>query len=411
MSLLSGTSRRIVGSVEELCASDVDDRTLRRRVLDVLRPALGVDAYAWLLSDPATAVGSAPLADVPWFSELPRQIRLKYATRVNRWTALSGSVGTLDVATGGDRGQSLVWRELLTRYGVGDVASVVFRDRFGCWAFLELWRNADRGSFSPEHIALLEALADPLTAALRRRAAQSFGPPTDCEGAPGPVVLLLAPDLQVRVQTESTSGYLRVLVPPDDERAPVPAGAYNVAAQLLAVEGGVDPAPPIARTHLTGGRWVTFRAARIGVAEPSERRDIAVTIEVTDPVSRADLFARACGLSGREREVLDHLVIGQDTMEVARRMFVSPNTVQDHLKSVFDKTGVRNRRTLLARALGTSNNDGDAQMTLPWVGREQQSQGEGQVRAVRVRDSVAEGRAGDESVPPVQPSGRGEEVL
>ena len=355
---LSRPSRRLVAKVEDLCASDVGDRLLRRLVLDALSPALGVDAFAWLLTDPATAVGTSPLADVPWFAELPRQIRLKYATEVNRWTALPGSVATLDGTTGGDRGQSLVWRELLTRYDVGDVASVVFRDRFGCWAFLELWRVADRGSFSTEDVELLEVMTDPLTAALRRRVAQSFSTPTTAAGTAGPVVLLLGPDLQVRVQTESAGEYLRQLVPPGDLRAPVPAGAYNVAAQLLAQEAGVDDAAPTARAHATGGRWVTCRAARLGMAEPAGQRDIAVTIEVTDPLSRADLLARSCGLSAREREVFDHLVIGRDTAEVSRLMFVSSNTVQDHLKSVFDKTGVRNRRTLLARALGTSIRDG-----------------------------------------------------
>jgi DNA-binding CsgD family transcriptional regulator len=34
-------------------------------------------------------------------------------------------------------------------------------------------------------------------------------------------------------------------------------------------------------------------------------------------------------------------------------MFVSEHTVQDHLKSIFAKTATRNRRTLLAPALGT----------------------------------------------------------
>lgn len=235
---------------------------------------------------------------------------------MNRWTALPSSVATLDGATNGHRERSLVWRELLARYGVGDVASVVFPDRFGCWGFLELWRQADVGAFGDEDVRLLQALADPLTGALRSRAAASLAPPTAA------------------------------------------AGAYNVAAQLLAVEAGVDDAAPTARAHLAGGRWVTFRATRIGTTEPPDRRDIAVTIEVTDPIGRVDLLARACGLSGRERQVLDHLVLGRDTAEVARQMFGAPTTVQDHLKSVFDKTGVRSRRTLLARALGTLADDG-----------------------------------------------------
>ena len=49
-------------------------------------PDVPFDAYAWLLTDPQTSVGSSPLADVPCLPELPRLIRLKYLTEVNRWT-------------------------------------------------------------------------------------------------------------------------------------------------------------------------------------------------------------------------------------------------------------------------------------------------------------------------------------
>ena len=62
---------------------------------------------------------------------------------------------------------------------------------------------------------------------------------------------------------------------------------------------------------------------------------------------------RACGLSPRETELLQHLTGGADTRDVARRMFVSENTVQDHLKSIFNKSAARSRRVLLAGALGT----------------------------------------------------------
>jgi len=126
---------------------------------------------------------------------------------------------------------------------------------------------------------------------------------------------------------------------------PIPAAAYNVAAQLLANEAGVDANPPSARVHLADGRWLTLRAARIG-------DDLAVSIEDSSPAERLSVFSRAYGLSGRETALLRHLAGGGDTREVARAMHVSEHTVQDHLKSVFAKTATQSRRALLSRAIG-----------------------------------------------------------
>jgi DNA-binding CsgD family transcriptional regulator len=333
-----------VERVIRICQQHEESRGLRLAVLDELRAAVGFDAYAWLLTDPETEVGCAPLADVPCLPELPRLIRLKYLTAVNRWTGLESPVALL----GAQRDNSLVWRDLLAAYGVADVASLVFRDRFGCWAFLELWRMGEGRPFTEADADLLAGIAAPVTEALRRCQARTFEAVPVPPDRTGPVVLMLSSELEVRAQTEETDRYLRALVPPQDERRPVPSGAYNVAAQLLAVEAGVDDHPPWARVHLAGGVWLTLRAARIGDTQP----DIAVTIETAAPAERTGLFARALGLSAREAELLGHLVAGADTRHVAERMFVSEHTIQDHLKSIFAKSGTRNRRTLLARAAG-----------------------------------------------------------
>lgn len=337
--------RRAVERVVRACVGPSDLRSLRLALLDGIRAAAGFDAYAWLLTDPETEVGAAPLADVPCLPELPRLIRLKYLTTVNRWTALQGPVASLGATPGQAREGSRVWRELQRAYDVNDVASLVFRDRFGCWGFLDLWRQGSNSRFTEDELLFLGAIAEPVTEALRRGQARTFDEATIPAIRTGPAVLVLSPELDVRAQTPQTEQYLRVLVPPDTDRRPIPAGAYNVAAQLLAVEAGVDHHPPTARVHLTGGVWLTLRAARIG-------EDIAVTIELTSPADRLTLFSRACGLSPREAELLGHLVAGSDTRRVAETMFVSEHTVQDHLKSIFAKTGARNRRTLLARAAG-----------------------------------------------------------
>ena len=339
--------------VERVCASRPDARTLRLRLLAEIGRAVPFDAYAWVLTDPETSVGSAPLADVPALAELPRLIRLRYLTPLNRWTSLTEPpVALLSAATGGHLSRILVWRELLGRHEVSDVASVVFRDAYGCWAFLELWRTRG-GTFGDAETAVLAALAPPVTTALRRAQAQTFTAAAGRDHLPsGPRVLLLSPDLEDVRQTSGTRDHLRLLVPRDDDDPPVPAGAYNVAAQLLAAEAGVDGNRPLARVHLAEGLWVTLRAARMADGPPGRERDIAVTIEESTPAERVSVFGRCAGLSAREQELLGHLAAGSDTREVAARMYLSAHTVQDYLKSVFAKTGAHSRRALLARALG-----------------------------------------------------------
>lgn len=161
---------------------------------------------------------------------------------------------------------------------------------------------------------------------------------------------MLTADLDVRAQTPQTEKFLRLLVPPEADRRPIPARAYNVAAQLLAVEAGVDDHSPSSRVHLGDGVWLTLRAARLGQAGVGD--DIAVTIERTSPAERLELFSRACGLTTRESELLAYLATGADTRQTAENMFLSEHTVQDHLKAIFAKTSAPNRRVLLARATG-----------------------------------------------------------
>jgi hypothetical protein len=235
-------------SILQICRSGADARKLRLAALAEIGRAVGFDAYVWLITDPQTAVGSSPLADVPCLPQLPQLIRLKYLTTVNRWTGLPRGAVSLAGATGGDLSRSLLWRELLCQYQVCDIASSVYRDRFGCWGFLDLWRTQGSPPFPAADIEFFGEVAGPLTAALRHSQAATFTPATDSEQLPaGPVVLLLSPALEVRAQTPQTQRYLQILVPRDEaDKAPIPASAYNVAAQLLATETGVSDNPPLA---------------------------------------------------------------------------------------------------------------------------------------------------------------------
>lgn len=335
---------------------------LRIQVLDEIRRVVDFNAHVWLLTDPRTAVGSAPLADVPCLSEIPEAIRLKYLTGVNRWTKLhadGASVGILRQATAGDPSQSLMWRGLLNRYGISDVASVVFADRFGMWGFLDLWREDSKPAYQDGDAAFLASVSGTITTALRSCQAQTLTAPAVPPGRElGPVVFLLDDSLHVLSETPASQQWLRMLLPPDADQSPVPASVYNVVGQLQAIEQGVDGHPATARVHLSNGFWVTLRAARLTRSEQAQLAVIAVTIEETSPVDRLEVFGRAYGLSARETELMSLLATGSDTRDLASRMFLSENTIQDHLKSIFAKTSSRNRRTLLSRALGVQGHNG-----------------------------------------------------
>ena len=343
--------------VERTCRTEPDERALRAALISDIRAVVPFDAYAWLLTDPETCVGSAPLAETPSLADLPALIRLKYLTPTNRWTTLEpGASATLIGATGGERSRSLVWEELLRGYGIDDVVSAVFRDRYGCWGFLDLWRRG--APFSATECDLLDELVRVATPALRRSLLGTFAHGRNLGDLPdGPVVLLLSDDLESLTQTPRTDSYLRALLPTEADRAPVPAGAYNVGAQLLAQECGVDDHPSSARVHLPAGAWVTLRAARMPRAPGASSvsgASIAVTIEPANPLERTALYARVAGLSERESDLLNLLVGGSDTRELADRLFMSGHTVQDHLKSIFAKAGVNSRRVLIARATGAA---------------------------------------------------------
>jgi DNA-binding CsgD family transcriptional regulator len=55
---------------------------------------------------------------------------------------------------------------------------------------------------------------------------------------------------------------------------------------------------------------------------------------------------RALGVTSRETDVLKLVVARRSNKEIAAELYLSPKTVERHLTSLFDRTGVRNRQAL-----------------------------------------------------------------
>ena len=103
--------------------------------------------------------------------------------------------------------------------------------------------------------------------------------------------------------------------------------------------------PAHARVRTPSATWLTVRGSTLG----DEDAQTAVTLEPTRPHELAPLIADAYELTRRERAVTQLVAQGLTTDAIARRVHISPWTVQDHLKAIFEKVGARSRGELVAR--------------------------------------------------------------
>ena len=126
----------------------------------------------------------------------------------------------------------------------------------------------------------------------------------------------------------------------------IPSLVWSSAGRLLAAEQGEDSKRPVRiRARAADGTWAVVEASRLDDADAT----IAVSVHAARAEEVIDLVFRAYGLSRRECELVSLIVDGLDTSAIAQRLFISRYTVQDHLKSVFDKFAVHSRVELLTR--------------------------------------------------------------
>jgi DNA-binding NarL/FixJ family response regulator len=76
---------------------------------------------------------------------------------------------------------------------------------------------------------------------------------------------------------------------------------------------------------------------------------VAIVCERAATPEATAVRLEAHGVTAREREIADLLARGLTNPEIAARLVLSLYTVQDHIKSLFEKTGVSSRQELVAR--------------------------------------------------------------
>jgi DNA-binding CsgD family transcriptional regulator len=255
---------------------------------------------------------------------------------------------TIHEVTGGDPSKSHAWREFVTPYGGDQELLVALRDRTGSvWGVVGLYREPDRPQFSEQEIDFMRTVAPLLASGAQR--GLLIGEAIEPDGPEAPGLLVLNEDFSVESLSPGAERWLDELPQGSwltENRLP-PAVLAVAGRALRSAENFNAPGDvAFARVLSQGGRWVVLHgASMLG----SGSRRVAVIIEPAHPAKISPLLMAAYQLTEREQEVTRLVLRGDSTVQIAEALFVSPHTVQHHLKTVFEKTGVRSRRDLVGK--------------------------------------------------------------
>jgi len=351
----SRSAERIRQQIIRLCHAGLDSRTLRVESIKRLRKAIPVDVSFFATADPATLLFTSAVVDdvlaraAPQFVE--NEFLMEDSVKFARLARGRSPVDSLSVATKGELDLSLRYHEILAPMDLGDELRAALVVGSKCWGFMCLHRERSSPNFTPAEAAFLAKLTPHLAEGLRT--ALLIGDARVTTPLPeGPGLVLLADDLSLAANTPAAEGWLAEVARSDwPSSQELPDAVYAVAARLLALERGGSHAPPelMPRTRLrtASGRWLVLHASRLR-AQGTEGQ-IAVIFEEARPSQIAPLIVDAYGLTKREGEITRLVLRGLSTAEVSEELHITPNTVRDHFKAIFDKVGVRSRRELVGQ--------------------------------------------------------------
>jgi DNA-binding CsgD family transcriptional regulator len=315
------------------------------------------DAAAWVSTDPATGLPTGPtrLDNVEGITSSQCSEHWRYEFVVDDINKLSDlaladqPVAALRAAAG-DPARSIRYRRFLEPLGFDDELRAVLRVGDAPWGAIILWRRQGQPAFSPKETELVATLTEPIAEALRVRArpAEALG---GLARHDRPGLMIFDSDGELMSADDQARVWLGEL--PPDHRVPtgvgvdIPLWLVVMVFRAAAVMFGNGDGTARARVRSRRGSWLVCHASCLRQAE--RFGTTVVVIEPATPAEIAPIIIDAFALSDREQQITRLIARGAATADIARELYLSPHTVRDHIKEIFQKVEVSSRGELVAK--------------------------------------------------------------
>lgn len=348
---------RVFFEVRRLCYSGLDGETLLKEAAERMRRAVPLDVYCMHTNDPSSGLITGGVLSEPGYASLAR-VALERAQFEDDVTPFGWMVErrlaalSLSESTGGRRERALRYREVMVPLGLEHEVRGVFAQDGELWGSFTAMREPKSPDFDAREIAFFRRVAPHLAAGLKAATIRSnaLAEPYGYD-SPGVLVLdRMGRVVQLAGNAGRWLGELGGLRPGWKEGADLPSAVVSLTGALRrALEAGTERDEnnvPRVLARTRSGQWLALHGA---LPEPVDGRggETMIVIEPAGPRDIAWLKASAYGLTNRERDVVELVVRGASTRQISRALYISENTVQEHLSNVFEKAGVRGRGALV----------------------------------------------------------------
>jgi DNA-binding CsgD family transcriptional regulator len=365
MSATSGPLARAARRIDALAAERLPAQQLIEGVVDELDAAMPVDALVLGATDPDTllGLGAGVVRGMPDAACAPFWEYEFEVPDFNKFSDLARAprpVADLHAATGGRPQRSARWRELRTFIDAGAELRATFNAGGRGWGFLHVNRAGTAHGFSDAEIAFVATIGPVVGRALR---ASLVSHPAGGSAGRGPGMAIVDGANRLVSATPEALAWFEDLA--SVRRLPDPRLGRDVPSELTvaAVEAraraaaGASPAATRMRARSRSGLWLLLHASCLQGAAGAAA-DVAIVVEPAKASEVAPLIVDAYELTPREVDVTRALARGLTTNEIAHALHLSRYTVQDHLKSVYEKAGVSSRGELVAKMFADHYHDG-----------------------------------------------------